>query len=418
MALLEISGLTVQRGTRTVLDNLDLTIESGECVILVGENGAGKSTLIEAAAGILPLHSGSIAIQRPFGLTLQTDGIHGDELVHERIGYAANVAGVEKKSAESLLERWNISHRRADRIGHLSGGMRRRLGVIQGLMPAHGEGERICLLDEPSEGLDEASVQTLIGDLTALRERGHAFLIATHDARLHDCATSILTLDGKKVEKEPSTEAGDVPVLDPAEPTDSITRWSSDLDFRTKWTLLTRLVPWLVATLTLVALTDGIDLDGLDPSLRAAIFLLPTFLAAMAPHGGLQFAKENRCGDWWRAQGASLGSINLGVFIALAIAPVVTIAFLSGEAKVIQDPVLLAFPLIMCASTAIQELSSRMPRDNAQVISLLTLVLVWPFLLAVEAMASKDWTTAILAAGIPLVIWVAMPLFHPRTGSN
>ena len=90
MALLEVEGLTVRRGTRTILDNLQLSVDSGECVILTGENGSGKSTLIESVTGILPIHSGSVNIVQPFGLTLQSGGINGDEIVRERLTMAAN----------------------------------------------------------------------------------------------------------------------------------------------------------------------------------------------------------------------------------------------------------------------------------------------------------------------------------------
>ena len=83
MALLRVEDLTVRRGTQTVLENYNLEIESGECVLLIGENGSGKSTLIEAIAGILPIQSGSIELKRPFGLTLQSGGFNGDEMVNE-----------------------------------------------------------------------------------------------------------------------------------------------------------------------------------------------------------------------------------------------------------------------------------------------------------------------------------------------
>ena len=152
MALLEVEGLTVRRGTRTILDNLQLSVDSGECVILTGENGSGKSTLIESVTGILPIHSGSVNIVQPFGLTLQSGGINGDEIVSERLSIAANCAGVTE--SEDLLSEWNLQHRSQDLVCHLSGGLYRRLAVLQGLMPAYGSENRICILDEPSEGLD------------------------------------------------------------------------------------------------------------------------------------------------------------------------------------------------------------------------------------------------------------------------
>ena len=72
VALLQVEGLTVRRSTQTVIEDFNMKIDSGNCIILTGENGSGKSTLIEAVAGILPIQSGKVMLTRPFGLTLQS----------------------------------------------------------------------------------------------------------------------------------------------------------------------------------------------------------------------------------------------------------------------------------------------------------------------------------------------------------
>ena len=60
VALLEVEALTVRRGTRTVIENFNMKIDSGNCIILTGENGSGKSTLLAAISGILPIQSGKV----------------------------------------------------------------------------------------------------------------------------------------------------------------------------------------------------------------------------------------------------------------------------------------------------------------------------------------------------------------------
>ncbi|MCS5531690.1 MAG: ATP-binding cassette domain-containing protein [Candidatus Poseidoniales archaeon] len=157
MALLQVEALTVRRGTRTVLEDFNMKIDSGNCIILTGENGSGKSTLVEAIAGILPIQSGKVTLTRPFGLTLQSGGFNGDELVSERVNHAAAATGVRGNT--NLLKHWNLNHRSHDRIGHLSGGMSRRLAVLQGLMPGYGEEPRLCLLGEPSEGSSRRQIR-------------------------------------------------------------------------------------------------------------------------------------------------------------------------------------------------------------------------------------------------------------------
>ena len=211
--LLRVSGISVRRGSRQVLEEVDLEVGRGEVVLLVGENGAGKSTLLEAAAGLLPLnagevfHAGEMARDSegrrnrpaPFGLTLQSGGFCQDELVEERVATAVRVAGHEPDDewTAERLEQWGLRHRAKDRIAWLSDGMMRRLGVIAGLVPALASDEpRLILLDEPSEGLDETSISTLSQQISGLAAAGHGFLIATHDSELFGLATRTLRISG------------------------------------------------------------------------------------------------------------------------------------------------------------------------------------------------------------------------------
>ena len=102
MGMIEISDLSVLRGSNKVLDGFSLTVNEGEVVCLAGENGCGKSTVIEAAAGLISLENGTSHIsgqlirdsegrrgRTKFGLCLQDDCVMGDELVGERIMDAA-----------------------------------------------------------------------------------------------------------------------------------------------------------------------------------------------------------------------------------------------------------------------------------------------------------------------------------------
>ena len=164
------------RGAQIVLENLDIQINEGDIVCLTGENGSGKTTLIESLIGIIPINTGQIkwlsgdgnsVIVRdhlgarrkpfPFGLTLQSDGICGEEKVRERLESALKVNGLNLKQNEimSFLDEWGLSHRSEDRVSQLSAGLRRRLAVLSGMAPVlFCETPRIVFLDEPTEGLD------------------------------------------------------------------------------------------------------------------------------------------------------------------------------------------------------------------------------------------------------------------------
>ena len=423
--LLEVTGLAVRRGTQDVFTDFDLAISSGQSILLHGENGAGKTTLIEAIAGLLPLHAGDISRARPYGLALQHGGFHGDEIVHERIEAAASLAGVDAAGVDAILERWGLTHRRADRIAHLSGGMQRRIGLIQALLPAYADAApRLILLDEPSEGLDQAGMAVLSRDVRALAARGHAFLIASHDARLDEIATHTLDLADPTLRASDAATgeiAEDVPCLAAGETRMRDAETWMRLDRRTHASLVVRGLPFLAALITISGLTSALDLSRLPTSLAGGLVMLPAFLAALPPHTSLRLARENRSGDWWRAMGGCDSAPEPFSAILLLLGPWVA-ALVLGLATV-QDWHWLGYGLaMMCvnlAAGAIGTLVERLPRQQAAFGTLLNLILLWPFLILADGISMDPIWQPMLVAGLPpLIIAFAMPLLHPRTGSD
>ena len=420
MALLEVGGLTVRRGTRTILDEFGLKIDSGECVILSGENGSGKSTLIESIVGVLPIESGTVMLAKPFGLTLQSGGMNGDETVEERIGYASKCGGVT--DAEDLLAEWNLQHRLKDRICHLSGGLYRRLAVLQGLMPAYGSENRICILDEPSEGLDEESVKILVTHISSLRARGNSFLIATHDPRLQGCATTFINLEHGNSNSTPSEESAEIPTLPNTEPQLALSKWSANLDKRTMWPLLSRGIPLVASALVLyVMLGDGMG----------SMILIPAFLASIPPLSSLHHGKDARSGDWWRAMGGRLFAMDSVSILLILVAPILTVTVFDStqqESLGMINWIMVGIPFvaIYLASGSIYELAYKMPRSQAQYVPLLSLILIWPLLIASESVEQctvsgvcDDLGMSIFfATAIPLIISFGLPILHPRTASD
>ena len=420
MALLEVEGLTVRRGIRTVLEDVRLTVDSGDCVILTGENGSGKTTLIESIAGILPIQSGSVKLSKPFGLTLQSGGFNGDEIVGERLEIASNCGGVV--DAEPLLTAWNLQHRGQDKVCHLSGGLYRRLAVLQGLMPAYGNEHRICILDEPSEGLDENAVKTLVTHISTLRARGHAFLIATHDTRLHECANRLFSLENGSSKTTPHAPTEEILKLSNMTPRMSLSKWSSSLDKRTMWPLLSRGIPLIASCLILYAMLE--DSFG-------SLILIPAFLASIPTLSSLHHSKDARSGDWWLAMNGRLFTIDPLSIIVIGLSPLLTVSiFAAADQDVLTMMEWLMFGLpfigIYLASGAIDELANKMPRTQAQFVPLLKLVLIWPFLIASDVVEQcvtngicEDLSISILiATAIPLIIAFGLPILHPRTASN
>ena len=214
MGIIELSDITVRRGRNKVLDNWSLSVDSGEVVCLSGDNGCGKSTVIEAAAGLIPLENGSCKIygqlirdsqgrrgRANFGLCLQDDCIMGDELVSERILDAAG----HDFDVESLLKEWGLEHRIHDRVAMLSGGQRRRVALLCGLVPAMISNEPVAiLLDEPDSGLDDDSTEMLARTIRDLAAGQHTILVASHDSRIISCADRVIGFPFEEIKNEAS----------------------------------------------------------------------------------------------------------------------------------------------------------------------------------------------------------------------
>jgi energy-coupling factor transport system ATP-binding protein len=144
-----------------ILRGVDLALEPGEAVALMGRNGAGKSTLLRMLAGLLEPTRGKVVRAGRVALLLQNPG---DYFLHDRIG--DDVAG-----AGALADR----HPR-----DVSGGERQRLALE--LVLSSGEPPVAVCLDEPTRGMDRAHGASLAARLRKLAATGTAVLVATHDA--------------------------------------------------------------------------------------------------------------------------------------------------------------------------------------------------------------------------------------------
>jgi energy-coupling factor transport system ATP-binding protein len=176
---LKASGLWVEldpgEGRVDVLRGVDLNLEPGERVALMGRNGAGKSTLLKTAAGLLDPAAGRIEARGGIALLTQNPG---DFLVRESI--EEELSG---ESGEAALRAVGLDVPPESDPRDLSGGERQRLALaiaLAGRMEGGGLPDLIAL-DEPTRGMDR-SLKAGLSDLgRALSERGAAVLIATHD---------------------------------------------------------------------------------------------------------------------------------------------------------------------------------------------------------------------------------------------
>ncbi|WP_235931443.1 MULTISPECIES: anchored repeat-type ABC transporter ATP-binding subunit [Actinomyces] len=187
---LEVHGLAVDLGGRTVLRDVDLEVRPGELVGLIGPNGAGKTTLLRAVLGLTPRRAGTVTTadatpsvgyvpQRhefawEFPLTVREAVMSALTL---RLGLISRPRLKHQQAVERALGRVRMRNLADRPVGELSGGQRQRVLVARALALS----PKLLLLDEPFTGLDMPT-QEMLGDLfRELAHEGCAVLMTTHD---------------------------------------------------------------------------------------------------------------------------------------------------------------------------------------------------------------------------------------------
>jgi len=184
-AALELRGawLELEDGI-AVLRGLDLRLEPGERVALMGRNGAGKSTLLRAIRGLVEVTRGRVERAGDVALLLQNPG---DYLIHER---AVEEAGRAALAAAGLAGREQANPR------DLSGGERQRLALEVALGD---EAQAVVLLDEPTRGMDRPHKRALAERVGRLAAGGAAVMVATHDTEFAASFAERVVLMGRGV---------------------------------------------------------------------------------------------------------------------------------------------------------------------------------------------------------------------------
>jgi branched-chain amino acid transport system ATP-binding protein len=193
---LSVSQLNVKYGDAEVLRNININVNFGETITIIGANGAGKTTLLKAISGLIkPAHgtvlfcaeaiNGKRAYQiRRMGLIHVPEGrgILGNLTVHENLllGAFGHERKEQTKMIESIYERFQrLKERKAQLGGSLSGGEQQLLAIARGLMGR----PRCLMLDEPSLGLSPLMVGEVFRVLGDLKKSGITQLLVEQNAR-------------------------------------------------------------------------------------------------------------------------------------------------------------------------------------------------------------------------------------------
>lgn len=198
---LRLSGARLAYGTTAVLDGLDLDVERGESLVVLGPSGSGKSTLLRVLGGLEPLQDGRL--ERPDGPVRTATVFQAPLLlpwlnVRDNVAlggrYRANRDRVDAAGVDELLDLFGLRDLAGARSAELSGGQAQRVAVAR----AAAVRPDVLLLDEPFSALDPAtrrSLQTWLRD--SARALGVTVVLVTHDVdEALYLATAVAVLDG------------------------------------------------------------------------------------------------------------------------------------------------------------------------------------------------------------------------------
>ena len=391
MGIIELSEATVLRGRSKVLDKWSISVNSGEIVCLAGENGCGKSTVIETASGLIPLENGSATISeqlvrdsegrrgRPnFGLCLQDDCVMGDELVGERI---LDAAGFDF-DVQGLLKTWGLDHRIHDRIAMLSGGQRRKVALLSGLIPAMiSETPVAVLLDEPDSGLDDDSIKKLADTMRNLAAGGHAILVSSHDSRIIEVSHRVIRFPFE--EEKFDQDDGKFTPIKKGNPRKSSV--GHRLNQRTLSGLANNGIAGLLVLGAMLALLDPSQLEG---RILTAFILAPALTAGLCGNPIHRLSLENRAYAWWSTKSAIPQN---AIIHSLILCGGLTL-LASTITSELNWELILAGAILGAATEAVVGLLSnatlRLARPNAVMIRLLTPILILPWALVVDTLTA------------------------------
>ena len=186
--ILSVADLRKAYGSLNAVEDVSLSVQSGEIVGLLGPNGAGKSTLIKCIAGLLRASGGSIEIagspirssesRRSTGYIPEVPALYDLLSPWEHLKFTALAYELEdwEPRAGSLLDRFDLASKRDTLSGELSKGMRQKVLIACALLHQ----PLLYLFDEPTVGLDPQSQRELTRTMLSLRDSGAALLVSTH----------------------------------------------------------------------------------------------------------------------------------------------------------------------------------------------------------------------------------------------
>ena len=218
--MIRINNITKSFGSLQVLKGIDLEIQTGEVISIVGPSGAGKTTLLQIIGTLDKPDNGTVMIDdvdvtqlkgnklshfrnQKLGFVFQFHQLLPEFTAIENVMIPAFIAGKGRKEArqraEELLQFMGLADRATHKPNELSGGERQRVAVARALV----NNPSVILADEPSGSLDSKNKQELHQLFFDLRDKfGQTFIIVTHDESLAAITDRTIHLKDGEIEKD------------------------------------------------------------------------------------------------------------------------------------------------------------------------------------------------------------------------
>lgn len=195
MSLVQVNGVSVQFGDQVILSGIDLSVEPGEVMAVMGSSGGGKTTLLRAISGLVVPSAGTVVVaginvqkdpdgaRKQMGMVFQSAALFDYLSVRENIAFGLkrwtkDTPEVLNQKIDAVLELMNLSNDGDKLPGELSGGMKKRVGIARALVL----NPKVMLYDEPTTGLDPITTYTIDSLIADLRQRtGITSLVVSHD---------------------------------------------------------------------------------------------------------------------------------------------------------------------------------------------------------------------------------------------
>lgn len=187
-----VSKLTKKYGELCAVDNLSFTVKEGEIFGFLGPNGAGKSTTLHVLTTLTDFDRGDIRvggydmrrdkdrIKGIIGMVPQEIAVYEKLSAYENVRFFASLYGLRgKKLKDASMEALNfvgLSDHAKERVGKMSGGMKRRINIACGIV----HNPKLIVMDEPTVGVDPQSREHILGSIHTLRKRGATVIYTSH----------------------------------------------------------------------------------------------------------------------------------------------------------------------------------------------------------------------------------------------